>query len=910
MSCRQLKPEEAAKHSQTLFKSLYKGAANLLKGQQWQTLTATCSCMVSAGGLGNVAQSMQAVAKLAGHIPEAKAVGLLSAIISTELIGTSLEDALLSSTRGRDPETACLEVLAAAAGPASALRKASAKLAAAHAQPVDLLGAFGGPEAALKIADALEKAAAVIAVGYRLAPENSAFASQAHASAVAVATAAKLQGAACCLGHSGAMSVGACVAAVLGWEWPAWRSVPSVLSTTELSWLASSLHNIGVDLLSNCMPEDATECFKGAVAASFTVLGQLQAEGGTSLVNSVATVQVADINKRLTAFTEALLKAGKDAEAAQAAEDGLALVVYLCGQDLAAYGAQVHAAVASAVEVRCRALPPTSAAPKASSKRSGAAAAKSRARSKGGQAPSSFTGVLANHAVAVPSTSIALVAQAELAASASLLRSGGTPEWCNAAQKVAAAVVEDLLGSVYPAQAAPLEHARLLLLLHTLQLPGSSEGALDRTETAIASIRGKKHGDVQLFGALVAATRVLDGAQALVSAALERQQQAHMARQARLKHNPSEVHAEAAEIGSDDGSSAEVDAAGWEGVLEETAALVDNLSALVDLGVIGREESSTADAAALASAVRGIATLAGMHGRMALEQRLASGAGGLQHPEQWDVPSTVPALEYCLLPSALHGNSEAMPTPTMLQKAEAAMSHALVHASHGDIVSALRHAGEAQRLLAPALRSDPLAKASSADSQGADGFWRLAAAYCKGLLLLARLFEGAGMADEAAHAAKEGQRMVSTVLPKPLQRHLFQTVFSAEFQETSIQCTIVLDYRFEYLCTSSFMCRLPHWGAAYSLPPSTSQSARLPSTAVSRHSQPPALRQPHPTLRHLKGLRMQYQQYSTAKPWRMTSKPGCTLHLDPSRLLCCHATQLWSCAVSFRSAVAGLLQRQ
>ena len=53
---------------------------------------------------------------------------------------------------------------------------------------------------------------------------------------------------------------------------------------------------------------------------------------------------------------------------------------------------------------------------------------------------------------------------------------------------------------------------------------------------------------------------------------------------------------------------------------------------------------------------------------------------------------------------------------------------------------------------------------SNNDNEAVIGWWRMAVAYCKSLLLVGRLFESAGMAEEAISALKEGRKMVRLCL--------------------------------------------------------------------------------------------------------------------------------------------------
>jgi hypothetical protein len=88
-------------------------------------------------------------------------------------------------------------------------------------------------------------------------------------------------------------------------------------------------------------------------------------------------------------------------------------------------------------------------------------------------------------------------------------------------------------------------------------------------------------------------------------------------------------------------------------------------------------------------------------------------------------------------------------------------------AGAGDMVPALYHASESHRLLAALFQPDSAHELPPSGGQLAAaapvGWWRLTAAYLSSLLQLGQLFEAAGLADEALHALREAQRLVSGI---------------------------------------------------------------------------------------------------------------------------------------------------
>ena len=264
-----------------------------------------------------------------------------------------------------------------------------------------------------------------------------------------------------------------------------------------------------------------------------------------------------------------------------------------------------------------------------------------------------------------------------------------------------------------------------------------------------------------------------------------------LARQALLEHQNDRQRSHAAASTSAVGSreqdaaavaqlaaSSEADAAAWQRVQQQA---VQALSALRAAG------SSAAGSASTGPAFEERAWLLGLHGSdeaaQQLRRLLPAGAEG----------SSGDVLHACLFPAAT-----AAPPGELQQQAEAAateggrscsmaVQRAALHrqaaeafAAAGEVVPALYHAAEGHRLLAVQFHGDdaPASAGSLPSSSSAGGsttqpvgWWRLAGAYLGSLLQLGQLFESAGLADEALHALREGQRLVRERLPHACLQH-------------------------------------------------------------------------------------------------------------------------------------------
>lgn len=154
----------------------------------------------------------------------------------------------------------------------------------------------------------------------------------------------------------------------------------------------------------------------------------------------------------------------------------------------------------------------------------------------------------------------------------------------------------------------------------------------------------------------------------------------------------------------------------------------------------------------------------------------SQGAAGKLHQLLPGVQPVDELLAGCLFPAAAAGTAADLQRQAEAAALEggrcsgAAVRRAVLHCqaaeafgAAGDMVPSLYHASEGHRLLATLFHEDSAPAGCSPPSSDAPplGWWRLAAAYLGSLLQLGQLFEAAGLADEALHALREGQRLVS-----------------------------------------------------------------------------------------------------------------------------------------------------
>lgn len=823
--------------------------------------------MVSAGGQTAVPLALSAAAKLAPHIPDPSGVHMLSSVLQNPFIISNLKAVEESNSSGKS-SAAPLEVLFAALGPSNLLRKRVSALISGSSFSEAGLSAVGGHEAALQAAFALDIGARIVAAGCRATSDSTsnatekAFSSYTHSAAVSLLTAAQLRVACARAGGVVDWTRGNEAAArVLGWQWPIdfsailleeprlghSSSLGAILSPQELTWLSSSLFNLGIELLTsadsaNTAAEGAAACEVMAMATAaslaewqqYTVSISLDKNGNEEtdvsdggVGSSELPMQLSrNVAKKAVGFVEALSKAGRTTEAIKAAADTLSVALSINPEfDAGALQTIVSSAVKQQALVGLVAV----GAPaeemvkgKPSSKRRTATTTTSRTRSTKSSTSTkssdsvvvvSLTAAVQAHAGGLSADSVAAVARAELAAWAAELSSGDGLPPSATAQEAASAAAQHLLDAVYPAKTAPLDHARTLLLLHTLKLqPNTSEegedACLKRAQRVLQPLVKRHNAAAMALAALAAAQSVLDDAQELVHAAIENQQRAQHAQQAYILANPSEVHADGEEnlagasssvsrclsMEEDDEEHTGKNGASslgeeWQRVVLSAQKAIHQVSKALNHGAHdGDPLEDGRYLTSLAIAARELVVLADLHGVLDQEgEALAEDLLVLWGDESVEISqslSSLKMLQECILPTGdpsqdasvleaaaneLAKMSGRRDQKLILHRAELSMAAALGHAASGMVVHALHCAGEAHRLLSSVVREGGLGalgkNSGSSSSVGGEesvvGWWRMAAAYCKSLLLVGRLFESAGMAEEAISALKEGHKMVS-----------------------------------------------------------------------------------------------------------------------------------------------------
>jgi hypothetical protein len=286
-------PDQIAKHQQTLFKSLYRGALRLIENKQLDVLGETCNAMLTIfrqaqrylACNGN-AMLLTAAYKLSSHIVEVEQrMSLLSSIVLDGCV--SLE---------RVDQSITTDTLSTILSSANSLRK----LVALHIDSSDEVLWFGGTdeELAIRTARALEVASTMVASG--LQNQNQAeitvdvttlLQSHIHVAVVGLGYAARLRKMVSekrarhgrSRGRRRRRSVDAAydlcgkVATLLGWPWPVdtmdimevMETINHKTTTTtqivrlecicsddQLSWLSSYLHDV-LTTYSSTTPVDA-----------------------------------------------------------------------------------------------------------------------------------------------------------------------------------------------------------------------------------------------------------------------------------------------------------------------------------------------------------------------------------------------------------------------------------------------------------------------------------------------------------------------------------------------------------------------------------------------------------------------------------------------------------------------------
>ena len=209
-------------------------------------------------------------------------------------------------------------------------------------------------------------------------------------------------------------------------------------------------------------------------------------------------------------------------------------------------------------------------------------------------------------------------------------------------------------------------------------------------------------------------------------------------------------------------------AEGWRRVLEHAELAARHAAAAAE----------THRPAELQPLLAELACVVGLHGASAVEQQLLLLLPGEQHPTTTGGGSrSSSALQRLLCPDALgQPSAELQAQAELLATAEprspasvlrrAALNSAAAEAAAavGGQVEALYNAAEAHRLAA-SLFLPPADESGAGDDARAPSargwWWRAAGEYAGALLQLGRLFEAAGLPDEAAQALREGAGVVS-----------------------------------------------------------------------------------------------------------------------------------------------------
>ncbi|KAL4433955.1 hypothetical protein ABPG75_000396 [Micractinium tetrahymenae] len=655
----------------------------------------------------------------------------------------------------------------------------AATAAAAAPSSHDACDRLGGPAAVNVAASVLELLAGAVGVGSRQPHDGTAAAlgSQGHAAAVALVTAARLR-AACLLQQAGQGAAGgrgelqhtaAACGLLLGWDLPRFCSACSELPPAacavqpqELSWLASALFNVGVDL-------HAAQCYAAAVPALQAALAAA-AVGLRAVANGAAqeeTTRLSDFCRKCAALSSAQQQAGDLAAALGSLGHSVALLLQLGFAQPAAWLPLVQAFVrlqSDAAHEQTAAVAEVAAAPQPARRGRGAASKKAAASSAAvsvGSAASSQAGdallaqLLQQHEAGLPTGCITAVLEQELLCWGAALQ-GSDLTAPSAGSTVCRSVVQRLLQEVFPAAEQPVQHASVLLALYQAGLPADDgQGELPLLERACAAL--KKMPGKEASGLLARAHclhAVEAGRQLACQALLEQQQERQRSHAAASTSAVGSREQDAAALGQLAGGTAG-HAAAWRRVVQQAEQAVELLPAAGDLRAAPCEFEE-------------LAWLLGLHGSDAVAQQLSGlQCGSLQSPAG--------VLATCLFPAApasaaeLQQQAEEAAAEASRASAELAMRRAALHgqaaeacAAGGDMVPALYHAAEGHRLLAVLFHggSDSAAGGPATPATASrPGWWRLAAAYLGSLLQLGQLFEAAGQADEALHSLREGQRL-------------------------------------------------------------------------------------------------------------------------------------------------------
>jgi Peptidase family C50 len=560
---------------------------------------------------------------------------------------------------------------------------------------------------------------------------------------------------------------------------------------------------------------------------------------------------VNDIVKRASVVIEALAKAGREAtELTATAADVVCAVFTTCPMLVSSPCAStlVNSLVSATVKQQVVRSALSVCPPSFNTKRQGG---RSRARTTttapvaaASISSQSLTAAVQNQPEGQMSKEVvSMVARAELVSWAEAISTASTTRSAfTEAEAAAAAAAQHLLDIVYPSNTAPLDHARTLLLLEKLNFSNLSlEDDKKQKETCI--VRAKrvlqpliKNGDVEalIVDALIAAHGVLSEAQALVEASIDHQKILQQEELEKIRRNPSEVHAdennhqeqqqgESFSAAAATAAFAENQAAEWSGVLKNASDAIKKLCEISQRFSSTTSSSSSSsvlaalfkqdDGKALIAIGREVATLVGIYGLVEQERKAVEALLMLENTSESGI-DTISVLQECVLPAfdasadgavleaaatdlAVAATASSRSPAVVMQRAELSIYASLAYAASGAVVKALYCAGEGHRLLGSLIQigDDGVAARSKTTNMSLnstiDGWWKFSVTYCRSLLLVGRLFDSAGMMDEALLAIKEGQSMAeamgSLLLSAAFTSQLAQIyAISGQFKAASI----------------------------------------------------------------------------------------------------------------------------
>lgn len=267
--------------------------------------------------------------------------------------------------------------------------------------------------------------------------------------------------------------------------------------------------------------------------------------------------------------------------------------------------------------------------------------------------------------------------------------------------------------------------------------------------------------------ARVRCAQALEAARGLARQALQEQQQERQCSHAAASTSAaSSVDQDAAAVGQL-AEAQQADAAAWQRVRRQAQQAVAVLEAAGGHSDVGSQTHA---------AFQELAWMLGLQGSQAAEEQLSimlpaeagAEAGGVLAALVFPGARGTPAeLEQAAAAAAAEcGRSGS----AVVRRAALHTAAAEAHAAAGGMVPALFHASEAHRLLAVLFHAEDSSSSGTISCTAAVSWWRLTGAYLGSLLQLGQLFEAAGLADEALHALREAQRLVSCMTMKDFVR--------------------------------------------------------------------------------------------------------------------------------------------